>query len=875
MKNYSGLSENEVNFNREKYGSNKLKEIKSETFLQKYFKSFDDPIITILLVALGINVIFTFLGKVDWFECVGILISVLIATFISTLSEYKSEKNFKLLSEEASKVESKVYRNGKLINIKSNEIVYGDYILLQSGDLIPADGIIIEGNIKVDQSVLNGENKECDKYSETIKENIDNIIDFWSTNKLYRGSVVTYGQCVMKTIKVGDNTVYGKLNSESEIVDRDSPLTIKLKELAKGISKFGYIGSILTVIIILFQKIIIDNNFDPILVSNYVLNFTQVMADFVEAVIMGIVVIVVAVPEGLPLMIAIVSSLNMKKMLKNNVLVRKLSGIETSGSMNILFCDKTGTITKGKLEVTELINGNLDVIDNIAELNYIYKKMLYISVIGNSTVHISGEKIIGGNTTEKALISFISNDRKPINININKISESVFSSISKYSSAQVTGDFDGTLYKGAPEKILSKCVNFLDNDGKIKPIKSLIRINDLINEYAKKKKRIIAIAYTNKKENVEIISEELTLLGIVALKDEIRYNVRSSVESVMRAGIQVVMLTGDKKETAVSIAKEAGIINSSTDIILTSKELSDINDGELKTMLPRLKVIARALPTDKSRLVRVAQELGLVVGMTGDGANDSPALKKADIGFAMGSGTEAAKEAGEIIIMDDNFNSIKNAILFGRTIYKSIKKFISFQLTINVAAVSVSVLGPMLGIYKPLNISQMLWINLVMDTLAAIAFGGEAALNKYLLEKPKKRKEKILDKKLWSSVLTGGFFITFVSALLFCSEKLHSLFRESPDDIYFYTAYFSFFIFSCIFNAFNTRCENIDLFEHLSCNKLFIIIISLILLIQIIMTYFGGPLLRTAGLTFKEWLVVVSISVLIVPVDLIRKLILK
>jgi len=495
--------------------------------------------------------------------------------------------------------------------------------------------------------------------------------------------------------------------------------------------------------------------------------------------------------------------------------------------------------------------------------------------MANSTVHISGNKIIGGNNTEKALVSFLSKDKKPININVNKIEECIFSSKSKYSSAIVEGDFDGTLFKGAPEKILSKCVNFLDNDGIIKPIKSMARLNNLINEYAEKQKRILAIAYTTKKENIERIPEELTLLGLVALKDEIRYNVRSSVESVTRAGIQVVMITGDKKETAVSIAKEAGIINSSTDIILTSKQLSEINDGELKNILPRIKVIARALPTDKSRLVRVAQESGLVVGMTGDGVNDSPALKRADVGFAMGSGTEAAKEAGEIIIMDDNFNSIKNAVLFGRTIYKSIKKFICFQLTINVAAVSVSVLGPILGIYKPLNISQMLWINLVMDTLAAIAFGGEAALNKYLLEKPKKRREKILDKKLWSSVLTGGFFITFVSALMFCSDTLHGLFRESPDDIYFYTGYFSFFIFTCIFNAFNTRCESIDLSDHLSCNKLFLIIIFFILLIQIIMTYFGGPLLRTAGLSLKEWLVVTSISILIVPVDLIRKLILK
>ena len=875
MKNYSGLNDNEVIASREKYGSNKLKDIKTETFFQKYFKSFDDPIITILLVALGINVIFTFFGKVDWFECAGILVSVLIATLISTLSEFKNEKNFKLLSEEASQIESKVFRNNSLQSVKIDDVVLGDYILLQTGDLIPADGIIIDGNIKVDQSALNGENKEVDKYPDNEKEDCEDIIDFWNNLKLYRGSVVTSGQCVMKCTKIGDNTVYGRLNSDTEQIERDSPLTVKLRELAKGISKFGYIGAFLTVVIILFQKCVIDNHFDTILISNYFFNYTQVLADFVEALIMGIVVIVVAVPEGLPLMIAIVSSLNMKKMLKNNVLVRKLSGIETSGSMNILFCDKTGTITKGNLKATEIICGDLKIIKDITDIGAAFKKMLYLSITANSTVHVSGNKLIGGNSTEKALYSLLTDDKKPIYPNVKKITESVFSSKTKYSSATVTGDFNGTLYKGAPEKILTKCTDFIDNDGCIKPIKSIFKLNSLINEYAEEQKRILALAYTNKRANVDSIPEELTLLGLVVIQDELRFNVRTSVESVQRAGIQVVMITGDKKETAIAIAKESGIINSPDDIVMTTKELSELEDRELKNILSKVKVIARALPTDKSRLVRIAQEMGLVVGMTGDGVNDSPALRKADVGFAMGSGTEAAKEAGDIIIMDDNFSSIKNAVLFGRTIYKSIKKFICYQLTINVAAVSVSILGPMVGVYKPLNISQMLWINLVMDTLAAIAFGGEAALNKYLLEKPKKRNERIMDKRLWSSILTGGLFISIISVFIFCSDTLHSFFRESPEDIYFYTGYFTFFIFSCIFNAFNTRCEGIDLADHLSCNKLFLIVMFIILIFQILMTYFGGALLRTAGLSLKELFIVLSLSILIVPIDLIRKIVLK
>ena len=624
---------------------------------------------------------------------------------------------------------------------------------------------------------------------------------------------------------------------------------------------------------IMLQKIGVDNAFDPIMIQSYFNDYTQFMSDFTEAAIMGIIVIVVAVPEGLPLMIAIVCSLNMKKMLKNNVLVRKLSGIETAGSMNILFCDKTGTITKGNLEVTEIVCGNMKMVKDINSTYGLFKKMLYTSITGNSTVHINKKKLIGGNSTEKALYNFLLKDQSPVFPKLKKASENIFSSKTKYSSAAVTGDFCGTLYKGAPEKILPNCKSYIDENGNISKIASHKKLNDFITQSAEKQNRIIALAYTEKTENTDAVADSLILTALVVLKDELRYNVKASIEAVRRAGIDVVMITGDKKETAAAIAKESGISDSASDIILTSSELGVLSDSELKQKLPRIKVIARALPTDKSRLVRLAQESGLVTGMTGDGVNDCPALKKADVGFSMGSGSEAAKEAGDIIILDDNFASIKNAVLYGRTIYKSIKKFISYQLTINLAAVSVSVLGPLFGIYKPLNISQMLWINLVMDTLAAIAFGGEAALNKYMLEKPKKRDEKIIDKKMWSGVLVGGGFICAISIIMFCSDFLHSFFRESPEDIYFYSGYFSFFIFASIFNAFNTRCEGIDLADHLSCNKMFIFIISFIFFFQIAMTYLGGNILRTVGLSFKEWIIVVLLSVLIIPVDLIRKII--
>lgn len=333
------------------------------------------------------------------------------------------------------------------------------------------------------------------------------------------------------------------------------------------------------------------------------------------------------------------------------------------------------------------------------------------------------------------------------------------------------------------------------------------------------------------------------------------------------------MITGDKKETAVAVAREAGILDNPRGIVLTSEDLQEMSDDELGEIMPELCVIARALPTDKSRLVRVAQENGFVVGMTGDGVNDLSALKRADVGFAMGSGTDVAKEAGDIVILDDNFSSVKSAVLYGRTIYSSIKKFITFQLTINIAAVFVSLLGPMIGIEKPLNVTQMLWINLVMDTLAAIAFGGEPALGRYMLEKPKRRSESIIDRKMWSAIIMDGLFICAMSLFMFLSEDMHYAFRSHSEDIYFYTGYFSFFIFSCIFNAFNARTDGIDLMENISLNKPFIAIMLLICTVQIVMTYFGGAMLRTTGLLPTEWAAAVIPALLIIPVDIVRKLI--
>ncbi len=869
MEGVRGLNEKEVEVSRENHGKNILTKKERATFWEKYSEKFEDPIIVILLVALGINVVFTFLGKADWFECFGIFLSVLISTFVGTISEYKNEETFQKIQEEAEKRICKVYRSEKLMQIACEDVVVGDFVLLQSGDMVPADGIVYMGEVMADQSALNGENKEIKKTPANNKES--HIIDFWDKSSLLRGVVVCSGQCIMKVTRIGDDTVYGRLNCEASAEVRKSPLQVKLAALAKRISIFGYIGATAIMIFCMLGLMLKHTGGDLGMLSTYFADKAQLASDAISSLILGITVIVVAVPEGLPLMIAIVCSLNMKKMLKSNVMVRKLIGIETAGSIDILFSDKTGTITSGRLKVTSFVDGRGRQTYSFGGLSDELKKIVYISSVGNSAAKYSGKKVLGGNATERALLEF-TEDFSREDIKVKKLDEILFSSEKKYSVAWVDGDFKGGLVKGAPEKVLTKCTAFYDEYGKKQSLVNTSALKEKIEEMARRSIRVLAIA-TAERRSTDELPDKMTLVGLVGIRDELRKEVKDSVLELRRAGIQTVMITGDKKETAVAVAKEAGIIDGERSLVLTSDEIKNMDDDALKKLIPDLRIIARALPSDKSRLVRLAQERGMVAGMTGDGVNDLSALRLADVGFAMGSGTDVAKEAGDIVILDNDFSSIKKAVLYGRTIYKSIKKFITFQMTINIAAVAVLILGPIIGIDKPLGIVQMLWINLVMDTLAAIAFGGEAPLRKYMLEKPRKRDEDIMDKKMWSAIGVGAVFISAVSVFMFISQDMYYAFRASENDVVFYTGYFSYFVFSCIFNAFNTRTDEVDLFDHISLNKPFIAIILLICAVQIFMTYFGGAVIGTADLSAKEWSIVIVMALLIIPVDILRKLI--
>ena len=380
---------------------------------------------------------------------------------------------------------------------------------------------------------------------------------------------------------------------------------------------------------------------------------------------------------------------------------------------------------------------------------------------------------------------------------------------------------------------------------------------------------MILLAYNDSIHCLEL--NNLTLIGFLFIKDEIRKEAIEGVKLVKQAGIQTVMITGDNKETAISIAKEAKIIEDNKDLVLTSKELNSMTDNEIKKVLPRLRVVARSLPKDKSRLVRLSEELGLVVGMTGDGVNDAPALKHADVGFAMGSGTEVCKEASDIVILDDNFLSISKAILYGRTIFKSIRKFIIFQLTINLCAISLSIIGPFIGVETPVTVIQMLWINMIMDTLAGIAFSYEPPLKHYMLEKPKKREENIINKYMYSQILFTGIYSSLLCIFFLKSDFVRSLYRSGENYKYLMTAFFTLFIFVGIFNSFNARTTKLNIFSDILKNKTFLLVIAFIVIVQLAIIYFGGGMFRSYGLLPRELLITILFSLTVIPIDILRK----
>ncbi|MGM9568669.1 MAG: cation-translocating P-type ATPase, partial [Phascolarctobacterium sp.] len=681
-----GLNSQAVEEARQKYGKNILPEPPRQSFGAMLWENLQDPMIKILLVALVTNVAFVYSGHGDWIETAGIFVAILLAVLVSTWSEYSNENAFQRLQEEASRTSCKVWRNGEPQSIPIEELVVGDAVLLEAGDKVPADGVLVEGSLQMDQAALNGESEPARKISREIKQNnlaaeaitkgelfsdegkksskdTQATVNLLEEHSLYRGSVVVEGNGVLLVEKIGAASLYGQLTQELKDEERDSPLKLKLKTLAQKISRLGYSGGMLIAVAVMLHRVMVAGGW-----TAYTSNWGMVLSDLLQALILAIIIIVMAVPEGLPLMIAIVSSLNMRKMLRDNVLVRKLVGIETAGSLNLLFTDKTGTITKGQMEVNILRTGEGRRYQRLEAAPVAIQRLVLEQVLLNTSASWGEAGLVGGNITEQALANFSLKQAKTLATSElpARIAFQPFNSSKKYSWAKV--EYAGKAYyllKGAPEKLLPQCKYYWSDDGLRLSLSDTLRLQQdfWLQQQAEQAMRLLALCtYEGTTQGSELGEElpecGLTLLGVVAIRDEVRPEAAQAIKEAQQAGVQVVMITGDRKETAMAIAKEAGLLHSEEELVWTSAELAQLSDEEVKRQLPRLRVVSRALPLDKLRLVRLAQELNLVAGMTGDGVNDAPALKRADVGFAMGSGTEVAKEAGDIVILDDNFLSI-------------------------------------------------------------------------------------------------------------------------------------------------------------------------------------------------------------------------
>lgn len=855
----TGLTAEQVEESRNKHGSNSLTQIPAEPLWKKILEGFKDPMIMILLVALAVQVVLFFLGQAEWFEPAGILIAIMIANGVASVSESKQEgKASALKAEEEAKETAKVIRDGKLEEIHVSEIVVGDIVYLQAGDKIPADGIVIEGELKVDQAALNGETEEADKIPCVDGASYD-VKDLLNRYYAYRGTVVCGGEGYMEIKVVGDNTLFGELALEVQEETRETPLQVKLGKLAKQISTFGYIGAIAIVVGVMAKTLITGS------IPSGIYEWIRLIMD---AITVAVTIIVCAVPEGLPMLTSILLSFQSMRMAKDNVLVHKINGLETAGSLSILFSDKTGTITEGRLSVVEMATGNVTVFNALSKMPSNLALDVITGIGVNNSAVASDGAIIGGNSTDRALMSFLMSSNAVNSMTKEDVRAfNAFDSNRKMSSVTITRDGNSVTYvKGAPEKIIERCTHYIDENGEIKELVEKNYLTSYIDAQAGRSMRLLAVA------KVDGTSEdaELTLVCVISIRDNVRKEAIDAIKEVQNAGIQVVMVTGDRKETAVAIAKEAGLLQSNDDVALTSAEMAEKSDEELKKILPHLRVVSRALPTDKSRLVRIAQELDLVVGMTGDGVNDSPALKKADVGFAMGSGTEVAKEAGDITILDDNFASIEKAILYGRTMFKSIRKFLIFQLTVNVAAVLTCFIGPLLGENVVLTVIQLLLINLAMDTLAAIAFGSEPALKEYMREKPIPRNASIISKEMFTQIIISALYITFICLSILFLPPIRNLFGN-VDTTYLKSALFATFMMAITFNGFNARTSHMNPFEGLGRNKSFLIVMFAIFAMQFIFVTFGGNILSVESLSPMSWLICVVLAFLVVPIDMIRK----
>lgn len=847
-----GLTDEQVKQSREQHGKNVLTPPQRTSLWKLYLDKYRDPIIQILLVAAFVSLILAFIEK-NFMETIGIFVAVFLATTVGFYFERDAAKKFNLLTALSEEQPVKVRRNGKVMEIPRHDVVVGDVVLVEVGDEVPADGeLILCNDLQMNESALTGE--------PVAEKSLEGGGDgAYPRNVILRSTMVMNGRGEFVVTAVGDATEIGKVAKKStEQTSVETPLHMQLDKLAKMISKVGSVVSVTAFFIFLIHDILTNPAWggkDYFYMAEIVLNYFM----------MAVTLIVMAVPEGLPMAITLSLALNMRRMLKSNNLVRKLHACETMGAVTVICTDKTGTLTQNKMQVSAL------------ELKQGDEALLDTAIALNSTAELNDGKPIG-NPTESALLLWLDaqgKDYEELRKQVNVLKQLPFSTERKMMATLAEVDGETYLFvKGAPEIVMKKCI--IED-------RMLKQTAEELDEWQHKAMRTLAFAYkkietsimrTSRTSTAEVVAlldaNNLQLQAIAAIADPIRPDVPAAVQECRHAGIEVKVVTGDTAATALEIGKQIGVFEDEPENIgadgsltsldqqmITGEQWEALSDEEAYERAKDIRVMSRARPTDKQRLVAMLQKRGEVVAVTGDGTNDAPALHYAHVGLSLGSGTSVAKEASDMTLLDDSFKSIANAVMWGRSLYRNLQRFLFFQLVVNVAALLLVLGGSVIGTEMPLTVTQILWVNLIMDTFAALALASLPPSHEVMKEKPRKASDFIINKSIGFGILFCGivFFLVMFALLVYCERR-----GKGGVDVHELTMFFTTFVMIQFWNLFNAKAlmSHHTAFRHFLKDKGMILVLVLVLVGQWIIVTFGGEMFRTTPLSLHEWLLIVG-----------------
>lgn len=876
-----GLTDEEVLQSREQHGDNLLTPPKRPSLWRLYLEKFEDPVVRVLLVAAVFSLIISVIEN-EYAETIGIIAAILLATGIGFFFEYDANKKFDLLNAVNEETLVKVVRNGKVQEVPRKDIVVGDLVILETGEEIPADGELVEAiSLQVNESNLTGE----PVIGKTIIEEDFDEEATYASNWVMRGTTVVDGHGAMKVQRVGDATEIGKVARQStEETLEPTPLNIQLTKLANLIGKIGFTVAGLAFVIFFVKDVLLYFDFAAL---NGWHEWLPVFERTLKYFMMAVTLIVVAVPEGLPMSVTLSLALNMRRMLSTNNLVRKMHACETMGAITVICTDKTGTLTQNLMQVHEpnfysLKKGSLLAADDMSAL-------IAEGISANSTAFLEevgeGEKPKGvGNPTEVALLLWLNGQGRnylELREQAMVLDQLTFSTERKFMATLVQSPVVGkkVLYvKGAPEIVLGKCKEVILDGKRVDAVEYRSTVESQLLNYQNMAMRTLGFAFkivddSEVNDCVALVSaNDLNFLGVVAISDPIRPDVPAAVNKCQSAGIRIKIVTGDTPGTATEIARQIGLWDPAMDTErnrITGTEFAALSDEEALDRVLDLKIMSRARPTDKQRLVQLLQQKGAVVAVTGDGTNDAPALNHAQVGLSMGTGTSVAKEASDITLLDDSFNSIGTAVMWGRSLYKNIQRFIVFQLTINFVALLIVLLGAVIGTELPLTVTQMLWVNLIMDTFAALALASIPPSESVMRDKPRRSDDFIISKAMRANILgVGSVFLAILLGMI-------HVFEQSAEgmSVRHLTIFFTFFVMLQFWNLFNARVFGTtdSAFKGLSKSYGMELIVFAILAGQFLIVQFGGAVFRTEPLNWQTWLLIIGVSSIVLWVgELIR-----